>query len=181
MATVLNVKTSDSEGHSVTYNIDNPQSIPNPLTRASIAAAFQYGIDNNILMSSYGLPIQNIDQIAYTTSEKVIVQGEPVYISPDNVTMTLTSLHQATTKTTTVSNAQIQAATLIFNEDPPGCYFEVVINNNPTQNNGTVTTSLYVQSTSGLIADKTYTGTLRIVIAGKNYPIQVSIINNISA
>lgn len=182
MATVLNVKTSDSAGHSVTYNIDNPKSIPDPLTRASIVAAFQYGIDNNILISSYGNAISSIDQIAYTTSEKIIVQGEPVYISPDSITLRMNQSTMTGSKVSTdvtVTNATVQAADVIFNDPTTfNQYFSAgtTTTNSVQSNQSTVTITIAKIATFNTLAS--YPGVLRIIIAGKNYDIPLTFNNS---
>lgn len=165
---VLNVKTSDSSGASVTYNIDNPKNIPDPLSRASIVSAFQYGIDNSILISSKGYPITTIEQIAVTTSEKVIIDGDAVYVNPSSI-----ETESSTIQSETVTiNTAIQAASYFRTSQTIG--FDSIVTS-ITQNTFNQAQVLieFTQPTGN--AEQ---GVLRIVINGRNINIPVIITEN---
>lgn len=162
---ILTIKTSDSSGASVTYNIDNPKNIPDPLTRASIAGAFQYGIDNSILISSKGYPISSIDQISVTTSEKVIIDGETVYVNPSSIEIVS---NQTQSETVTI-NTSIQAASYFRTSQSIG--FDNIVTS-ITQN--TINQSqVLIEFTQP--NDQPEEGYLRIVVNGRNINIPVTI------
>lgn len=106
---VINVSTVDEDGKQTTFNLDNPK---DDLTKAEVVSAFQVGIENSLLMSNQGTKIITVGTVAITTAEKIILEGEPVYITPNAINLATSTWYNEAqlSATVTVQNANIQAA-----------------------------------------------------------------------
>ena len=102
MSTIKNVEIQliDNDARTTTIKLDNPKT---NITKPEIITVFSTAISNNWLLSNYGNPIQGIGQVQLTTSEKILLEGDPVYVTPSTLSFTLTNQKPADNKTVTVS------------------------------------------------------------------------------
>ena len=166
----VDVKCIDSDGNQTTYKIDNPK---NNITRLEIVNAFNYGIQNGIIKSSYDNPIVSVGTTSLSTSTKTEIEGEPVYITPSSITLSNVPANGSIeSATVVVSNATVQAAAaqnLKINGNVVSNYYATTsINEQATQVTVSFTTETNTQG------GKILTAELLILINNKPYIVPVS-------
>lgn len=174
---VINVSTIDEDGKQTTFNLDNP--IEN-ITKNQIVTAFNYGIQNGLIMSNNGTKVISVGTTTLTTSNKVIIEGEPVYITPNKISLvTGTWYNEAKlTATVTVQNADIQAAQVTNIQLNKGeteitsDYFYQTLN----VNNGNITINFI--SINEETANSSGSANLIIIINGTTYNVPITFSQN---
>lgn len=115
----IDITTIDIDGNQTTFKLDNPK---NNITKSEIINAFDYGIQNNLLMSNAGALIKSVGTTILTTSEKVEIEGDTVYVTPNELT---TKKDWGVTETS-ILNVTVTGA------QPTLAYFEENTNTNLT-------------------------------------------------
>ena len=103
----VDIQLIDDDAKSTTVKLDNPK---DNITKNEIVQVFTTAINNNWLLSNYGSAIKGVGQVQLTTSEKVLLEGEAVYVTPASANITLSN--SPVTTTFTVSNGLIQMVEL---------------------------------------------------------------------
>ena len=138
MSIVKNVEIQliDDDAKSTTIKLDNPKT---NITKNEIITVFATAISNNWLLSNYGNPIKGIGQVQLTTSEKILLEGEPVYVTPASATLRPKSDTPAT-QNFAVANGTIQMVELSLNADSSGNFMNA--SETHTANSITVTITM---------------------------------------
>lgn len=166
----VDVKCLDSDGNQITYKIDNPK---DNITRLEIVNAFNYGIQNNIIKSSYDNPIISVGTTILSTSTKTEIEGDPIYITPSSITLSnVPAVGSVESATVVVDNANIQAAAvqnLKINGNVTSNYYATAsVNEQATQVTVSFTTNANTQPNTTLTAE------LLILINNKPYIVPIS-------
>jgi len=167
MATVtqtLDVSTIDEDGKTTTFKLDN---FKENITKNQVVEAFQYGINNGLLMSNYGTAIKSVGTVMKSTSTKVELEGEPIYITPNELTLTIPAGNPHHTDTTiTVANAagMVQAASVVDvqSSNTEATYYAYIAS--LTESAGVYSIVFRI----GTEAITTITGRINIIINGTN-------------
>lgn len=166
MATVtqtLDVSTIDEDGKTTTFKLDN---FKENLTKNQVVESFQYGINNGLLMSNYGTAIKSVGTVMKSTSTKIELEGEPIYITPNELTLTIPAGSPHYTDTTiTVANAagMVQAASVVdVQSSNPATYSAYIAR--LTESAGVYSITFRI----GTETITTITGRINIIINGTN-------------
>jgi len=170
MATIvqtLDVSTVDEDGKITTFKLDN---FKENITKNQVISAFQYGINNGLLMSNYGSAIKSVGTVMKSTSTKIELEGEPIYITPSSIEATLDSSTASKVVEVTVTS-QIQAASVMdLQKSDPNSNIQAYVQNISYENNTTrISVYIYMADTG-----RSATAKLVIVVNGVNNTVPIS-------
>ena len=143
------IQLIDDDAKSTSVSLDNPK---NNLTKNEIVEVFSTAINNGWLLSNYGSAIKSVGQVQLTTSEKVILEGEAVYVTPASAEMSPRAGTPAN-QVFTVTNGNIQMVELSLNSDSSGNF--MVASETHTANSVTVTMALQGSPTGTIVNNYT--------------------------
>lgn len=161
----VDIQLVDENNKGSTYKLDNPK---DGLTKSEVIQVFTSAINNNWLLSSTGGRVVSVGQVQLTTSEKVILQGETIYVSPVSAELTATSGTPAT-QTFSVTNGTVQMTELTLDAGSSGNFMNPSVTS--TSNSVTVTVSLAGTPTGTVINNYT----LKILVDTVVFTIPISV------
>lgn len=168
----LDVSTIDDDGRQTTFKIDDPKS---NLTKNEVISAFNYAFSRNLLLSNYGAPIRSVGTTTISTSTKIELENETIYVTPSRLDFDMAT-SQSSTMVVTVTAPQIQAASVLNLKQTSGV----------TSNLACYVTNISYESSSGNTLIRVFanaanntsfsaTAILNIIINGRTTQIPITI------
>ena len=152
----LDIQLIDEDAKTTTVKLDNPRE---DITKNQVISVFATAISNNWLLSNYGNPVKAIGQVQLSTSEKILLEGDPIYVTPERATLRPTP-STPSTQTFSVANGTIQMVELSLESETQGQYISV--SQTHTSDSITVTATLANNTPSPISTEKNYS--LKILI-----------------
>lgn len=169
---VAQVTLRDQDDRNRTISIDNPK---DDLSLNQIKAAFAPAINGGWLLASNGSPITEVVEAKYNQVIKTQINGLPVTVSPSSFNVEVTSStavgSSVVAGTLTVTNGVITGVSCpSTNDTQQGQGFAIrVVNYNSQMTNAVIS----VTRTKDV--NSTFSGEIKIFIAGSDTPITVPI------